>query len=261
MPQRGEGQTSRRFAARLERGTSQRGRYGPGHRRQRPWQESSDECRPLGDGRSPDAAQTETRRRADRRSRGLDQGRRPGSSLRNEAADADRRAPGRREEPLGLSAYRGFASGLAGCARRRQAGAGRRQANADSPCLFRSDRGAADLRRGEGLHRRQVAAGVREVARQTARRSALRRTMGPALARRGPLCRQHGLDLQWRRQLSERLHVPRLRHSCLQRRQAVRSIPPRADCGRSGGYDEEPGDVGGDGISRYRSPQGSSIRR
>ena len=55
---------------------------------------------------------------------------------------------------------------------------------------------------------------------------ALRRALGPALARPGPLRRHQ--RLRARRAPARRLAVPRLRHPLVQRRQAVRPLRPRA---------------------------------
>ena len=59
-----------------------------------------------------------------------------------------------------------------------------------------------------------------------ARVAALRRTLGPALARRGPLRRVHRPVAQ--HPVPARLEVPRLRHRRRQRRRAVRPLRPRA---------------------------------
>ena len=55
---------------------------------------------------------------------------------------------------------------------------------------------------------------------------ALRRAVGPALARRGPLRRLQRAGRE--RRLRQRLALSRLRHRRVQRRQAVRPVPPRA---------------------------------
>ena len=67
-----------------------------------------------------------------------------------------------------------------------------------------------------------VAGRLGEADRQAARVAALRREVGPALARRGPLRRDQ--RLRARRPEAVRLAVPRLRHPELQRRQAVRPV-------------------------------------
>ena len=60
---------------------------------------------------------------------------------------------------------------------------------------------------------------------------ALRRALGPLLARHRPLQRhdRRATDTQGRLPLPLRLDVPRLRHQQLQRRQAVRPVPQGAD--------------------------------
>ena len=65
------------------------------------------------------------------------------------------------------------------------------------------------------------------VGRSPAGVAGVRRALGPALARRGPLRRIDRLVAQ--PALSARLAVSRLRHRRVQRRQAVRPVHPRAD--------------------------------
>ena len=79
----------------------------------------------------------------------------------------------------------------AGAARARgpRAGARRRQAHADPPRHARSDRPAADARGDRGVRERRVARRVREGRRSAAGVAALRRSVGPALARRRALRR------------------------------------------------------------------------
>ena len=66
--------------------------------------------------------------------------------------------------------------------------------------------------------------------RQPARLAALRRTLGAALARRGPLCGVHGQQRQ--RAVSARVSLSRLGDRLVQRGQAVRPVHPRAACRR-----------------------------
>ena len=71
---------------------------------------------------------------------------------------------------------------------------------------------------------RQVARGVRESRRSPAGLAALRRALGPALARRGPL-RRHRRPTTANCRDALRLALPRLRHRRLQHGQALRSVP------------------------------------
>ena len=91
--------------------------------------------------------------------------------------------------------------------------------------LLRPDRPAADAGGGRRVRRRHVAERVREAGRPAAGLAALRREVGPALARRGPLRRDE--RLRARRPQAVRLAVSRLRHPVVQRRQAVRPVHPR----------------------------------
>ena len=104
------------------------------------------------------------------------------------------------------------------------ADAGRRRGQADPhpPRPLRPDRPAADARRGGSVRRGHVAGRVREGGRPAAGVAAVRRAVGPALARRRPVRREHRQDGEL--QLPARLAVPRLRHRRVQRRQAVRPV-------------------------------------
>ena len=87
--------------------------------------------------------------------------------------DADRRLhPGRTQES------------------RTETRAGRRPRHADPPRHLRPHRSAADARRDRRLRRRQIAERLGEGGRPPAGLAALRRTVGPPLARRGPLRRE-----------------------------------------------------------------------
>ena len=79
----------------------------------------------------------------------------------------------------------------------------------------------------DAVRRRSRSGGLREADRSPARLAALRRALGPALARRRPLCRHR--RLRNRRAVSQRLALSRLRHPLLQRGQAVRRLHPGAD--------------------------------
>ena len=65
--------------------------------------------------------------------------------------------------------------------------------DADPPGVLRPDRPAADARGGRRVRRRPVARRVRDAGRPAARVAAVRRAVGPALARRGPLRRDQRL--------------------------------------------------------------------
>ena len=72
-----------------------------------------------------------------------------------------------------------------------------------------------------------IARRLRAADRPAARLAALRRTLGPLLARPGRLCRLRG-EARAGPAASLRLALPRLRHPGVQRRQAVRPLPARA---------------------------------
>ncbi len=96
------------------------------------------------------------------------------------------------------------------------------EGEADSPGVLRSHRPAAVGRAGRSFRPRRVAAGVREGGGRAAGQPALRREMGPALARCGPLRGERRLRVRW---LSPGgLSLSRLGHSGPQRRSAVRPI-------------------------------------
>ena len=96
----------------------------------------------------------------------------------------------------------------------------------DPPAGLRPHRPAPHPRGGRRLPRRPRARGLRAAGRSAARLAPLRRALGPALARPGPLRR----DQRLRARLGQavRLAVPRLRDRRLQPRQAVRPVRPRA---------------------------------
>ena len=118
-----------------------------------------------------------------------------------------------------------------------------RQADADPPRDVRPDRPAADARGGRRLRGRRVARRLRAGRRPPARLAALRRALGPALARRGPLRRHQGLRLRRGRELPLGVHLPRLRHPRVQRRPAVRPVRRRSSSPPTGsplGEDKRP---------------------
>ena len=90
--------------------------------------------------------------------------------------------------------------------------------------------------------------------------AALRRTLGPALARRGPLRRLQGLRLQGGTALSLRLHLPRLRHPRVQRRPALRPIRRAATRRRSAAAGRGQTAVGGARVSSRWAGAFSTIR-
>ena len=83
------------------------------------------------------------------------------------------------------------------------------------------------------LRRRRSARRLGAADRHAAGVAALRRALGPALARRRPLRRLGRLRV--RRPPAQRLALPRLRHHVVQRRQALRPVPHRADRRRRDG--------------------------
>ena len=88
-----------------------------------------------------------------------------------------------------------------------------RPADPDPPRHVRPDRPAADARGGRRVRGRPVARRLRAAGRPPAGLAALRRALGPALARRRPLRRHQGLRLRRGRRLPLGLHLPRLRRS------------------------------------------------
>ena len=139
-------------------------------------------------GRAPPRRSSRRPRRSDRRSR-----RRTGSSGRSGRSASRSRPrsgtrPGRSRRSTASSWRRLEASGLTPVA------AGR-QADADPPRDLRPDRPAADARGDRRLPRGRRARRLREGRRPAARVAALRRALGPALARRRPLRRGPGPHL------------------------------------------------------------------
>ena len=97
------------------------------------------------------------------------------------AADGEERGLGRvANRPLRVGQARGGRPDLA---------AARRRGHADPPRHVRPDRPAADAGGGRGVRDGQLSAGLRAARESAARLAALRRALGPALARRGPLRR------------------------------------------------------------------------
>ena len=102
----------------------------------------------------------------------------------------------------------------------------RGQANACPPRLLRRHRTAADQRASRGVSQRYRARRLAAARRFAAGVAPLRRALGPALARPGAVCGDQ--QLRARRPEAQCLEVPRLCHSLVERRQAVRPISPRA---------------------------------
>ena len=105
-----------------------------------------------------------------------------------------------------------------------------RPAHPDPPGLFRPARPAPVARGGRGVRRGPGTRRLREAGRPPPRQPALRRALGPALARRRPLCRQRRAGV--RRRPADRVPLPRLRDPGAERRHAVPDIRPLADRGR-----------------------------
>ena len=130
---------------------------------------------------------------------------------------------------VGAQSDRSLHAGQAGSQGHRP-GPARRQDHAAAPRHLRPDRPAAHAGRGRRVPRGPVAAGVRESGGPAAGLAALRRALGPALARPGALRRER--RLQGRRDAAQRLALSRLRDPVVQRRQAVRPLRAGADRGR-----------------------------
>ena len=105
-----------------------------------------------------------------------------------------------------------------------------RPAHPDPPGLFRPARPAPFARGGEGVRRGPGARRLREAGRPPPRQPALRRAMGPALARRRPLCGQRRAGV--RRRPADRVSLPRLRDPGPERRPVVPDLRALADRGR-----------------------------
>ncbi len=193
-----------------------------------------------------DAAKRKARGRRDCRLRSVDRRRRAGSARRgygNRYREAPRRRRSRACEGaavVGVSGGQGVAAagvrarrGRAHQARsfcigetggkRPDAFSTRRRPHAHPPRVHRSDRLEADLRRGRVVRRRCIAQQIREAARHAACDAAVRRAMGPSLARcravRRGQSRQHHEPA-----VSARVAVPRLGHRGSQQRCAVRQV-------------------------------------
>ena len=102
-----------------------------------------------------------------------------------------------------------------------------RSADADPAGLLRPDRPAADAGGGRGVRLRLRPGCVRKAGRSAARLAALRRAVGPALARRRAVCGKQRVRDQHER--PKRYALPRLGHQVAQRRQAVRPVRAGTD--------------------------------
>ena len=89
-------------------------------------------------------------------------------------------------------------------------------AHADPPGVLRPDRPAADAGGGRRVPRRRLARRLRRLVDRLLASPALRRALGPALARPGPLRREPRLRARLRP--AHRLPLPRLRHQGAQPR-------------------------------------------
>ena len=97
---------------------------------------------------------------------------------------------------------------------------------AGPPSVLRPDRLAADAGASRCLRHDELPRMLGTPDRHAARLAALRRALGPPLARRRPLRRDQ--QLRARRRQAARLAVSRLCHPLVQRRQAVRPVRQRA---------------------------------
>ena len=153
---------------------------------------------------------------------------------------AGRRRPSRRSRAGTGSPIDAFIDGRHRRARPGPVAQGR-PADPDPPRHVRPDRPAADARGGRRLPRRCPTRprGVRRGRRPTARLAPLRRALGAALARRGPLRRHQGIRLHRGDEVSLFLHLSRLGRRGVQRGHALRhsssstsspptGCPPRA---------------------------------
>ena len=108
--------------------------------------------------------------------------------------------------------------------------------------------------RGRGLRGRRVARRLRAGRRPPARLAALRRALGAALARRGPLCRHQGLRPLPGRELPLGVHLSRLCHPRVQRRPPLRPVRRRADRRRPAPARRGQATAGGPGVPDARRP-------
>ena len=112
----------------------------------------------------------------------------------------------------------------------------------DSPGLFRPDRPAADARGSRGVSGRHGRRRLRAADRPPAGQPALRRALGPALARPGPVRREPRLRAGLRP--ADGLPLPRFRDPGLQRGHAVRQFVRLADRRRRVRARQQPGPDG-----------------
>ena len=137
-----------------------------------------------------------------------------------------------------------------------------RQADADPPRDVRPDRPPPDPRGGRGLRGRRVARRLRAAGRPPARLAAVRRALGEALARRGPVCRHQGLCPLPGRELPLVVHLSRLRHPRVQRRPPLRPVRRAADRRRPAPARRGQAPAGGPGVpDARRAVHGQPSRR
>ena len=140
--------------------------------------------------------------------------------------------PSGRAAGLGPDSHRRLRAGQAG-GRRAGTLAPGRQGSAVAPRLLRSDRTAAQSGRGGGLPGRRLARRLCAGGGPAAGLAPVRRALGQALARPGPLRRVQ--QLRAGRPQAAGLALPRLRHPLLQPGQALRPLHSGAVGGRRTG--------------------------
>ncbi len=247
------GQADGRAAARLAGGDTRGRRIGPGGGSGRSQGQPAHRGRPLRRRRA-DAAQVEAPQARDRRARavGSDRGslgtrrrgvrrgegrigRLPGHAPRAVAVLVVPAAPrgdpavARRSRRLGTKPDRSLHPRWIGpswpVARARG-----ESPHADPPAQLRPDRPSALVCRGRGLRRRSRTRRVRTAGQPPSGQPALRRAVGPALARPGPIRRDCRPRVRLRH--PQRIPVSRLRGPCAECRSGLRSLPGGTPRGR-----------------------------
>ncbi len=162
-------------------------------------------------------------------------------------------AAGRAGERLAAHFDRSLHPGQTRRTRIEAVGAGRPAHTAASRHV-RSGWAAADAGGDRRVRGGPFAGCVGEGGRSLARLAALRRVLGPSLARRGPLRRHERLRVLRGTGLSVGVDVPRLRHPRLQRGFALRSVYRAAARRRQAAVGRRPPAIDGDGFSHARRP-------
>ena len=217
-------------------GDAQGGRLGPGDRARAAGGEPGRPGGRASSRRAEDAAEGEAARRGGGHADAVGRhgrpvaGRMPGSRLGgagDSAAEHWAFRPVRPASPprgqgsvVGPVAGRRVRPGPAGGQGDRPVAAGR-PPHAHPPRHHRPLGHPADARGGRGVRGRHRAGCLRPADRPPAGLAAIRRALGPPLARRRPIRRHQGLRLHPGAAVSLLLHLPRLRHRRLQRRPAV----------------------------------------